>query len=221
MKNLITSPTRITKTSKTLLDLILANNKKRILSSGVVDVQISDHSLVFTILRLSAPRLQSRKIYARSYKNFNSDIFLEDLQNAPFHVMDVFDDVDDKLFAFESLYLDIINEHAPIKKFHARGNQVPFMTEQWRKSIRHRNKLWKNFTHDRTDANYALYQKQRNRCTSLRRKAIKAYFLNKSETEKPNEFGTLIVPFFSQRNQGKQTTSYWKKTGHLSKTKLR
>ena len=53
LKNLITSPTRITKTSKTLLDLILTNNKKRILSSGVVDVQISDHSLVFTILRLS------------------------------------------------------------------------------------------------------------------------------------------------------------------------
>ena len=34
--------------------------------------------------------------------------------------------MDDKLFAFESLYLDIINEQAPIKKFHARGNQVPF-----------------------------------------------------------------------------------------------
>ena len=66
LKNLITSPTRITKTSKTLLDLILTNIKKRILSSGVVDVQISDHSLVFTILRLSAPRLQSRKIGNRT-----------------------------------------------------------------------------------------------------------------------------------------------------------
>lgn len=49
--------------------------------------------------------------------------------------MDIFDDVDDKLFAFESLYLDVINEHAPVKKFHASGNQVPFMKEQWRKSI--------------------------------------------------------------------------------------
>jgi len=45
--------------------------------------------------------------------------------------MNVFDDVDDKLFAFESLYVDITNEHVPIKKFHVRGNQVPFMTEQW------------------------------------------------------------------------------------------
>ena len=70
--------------------------------------------------------------------------------------MDIFDDADDKLFAFESLYLDIINEQAPTRKFHVRKNQVPFMIEQWRKSIRHRNKLWKKFSHDRRDANYAL-----------------------------------------------------------------
>ena len=219
LKNLITSPTRITKTSKTLLDLILTNNKKRILSSGVVDVQISDHSLVFTILRLSAPRLQSRKIYARSYKNFNPNIFLEDLQNVPFHVMDVFDDVEDKLFAFESLYLDIINEQAPIKKFHVRGNQVPFMTEQWRRSIRHRNKLWKKFTHDRTDANYALYRKQRNKCTSLRRKAIKAYFLNKSETEKPNQFWNTYRPFLQSKKSRQANDILLEENGALIKDK--
>ena len=71
---------------------------------------------------------------------------IQHLQNIPFHVMDIFDDVDDKLFAFESLYLDIINEFAPVKNFHVRGNQVPFVTEEWRKSIRQRNKLWKKFT---------------------------------------------------------------------------
>jgi len=47
------------------------------------------------------------------------------------------------------------------KKFHARGNQVPVMTEQWRKFIPFDTKtLWKKFTHDRSDVNYALFQKQ-------------------------------------------------------------
>ena len=50
--------------------------------------------------------------------------------------MEFFHDVNDKLFAFESLYLDIINEHAPLKLFQVRGNQVPFVNEQWRKAIR-------------------------------------------------------------------------------------
>ena len=47
------------------------------------------------------------------------------------------------------------------------------MTEKWRKAIRHRNKLWRLFMRDRTDANYDHYKIQRNICTSLRRKVIK------------------------------------------------
>ena len=63
--NLINSPTRIDKTSETLLDIILTNNKAKTLLSGVIDVQISDHSLVYTILRRSAPRI---RFQANHYK---------------------------------------------------------------------------------------------------------------------------------------------------------
>ena len=136
----------------------------------------------------------------RSLKNFDQDLFLRDLHNVPFHVMEVFDDIDDKQYVFESLYLDILNEHAPQKQAHIRGNQIPFMNEQWRKAIRHRNKLWKKFTHQRTDANYAEYKKQRNKCTSIRRKAIKDHFKNKSETDNPRAFWEAYRPFMHSRS---------------------
>jgi len=74
-------------------------------------------------------------------KNFSQEQFLRDLHSAPFHIIDLFDDVDDKIDAFESLYLDILDEHAPLKQVHVRGNQIPYMTEQWRKAIRHRDRL--------------------------------------------------------------------------------
>ena len=112
-----------------------------------MDADISDHSLIYTILKTTAMRLRSRKIQLRSLKNFDQDLFLRDLHNVPFHVMEVFDDIDDKQYVFESLCLDILNRHAPQKQAHIRGNQIPFMNEQWRKAIRHRNKLWKKFTH--------------------------------------------------------------------------
>ena len=35
--------------------------------------------------------------------------------------MDIFEDVDDKLFVFETLFTEILDEHAPIKQFHVRG----------------------------------------------------------------------------------------------------
>ena len=34
---------------------------------------------------------------------------------APFSILDVFDEVDDKLYAFEQLYHEILNEHAPLR----------------------------------------------------------------------------------------------------------
>ena len=115
---------------------------------------------------------------------------------APFSIVEVFDEVDDKLYAFEQLYYEILNEHAPLKQTIVRGNQVPYMTEQWRKAIRHRNKLWRLFMRDRTDANYDHYKIQRNICTSLRRKAIKEHFMKKSsEPENPREFWNAYRPF--------------------------
>ena len=53
---------------------------------------------------------------------------------APFSIVEVFGEVDDKLYAFEQLYYKILNEHAPLKQTIVRGNQVPYTTEQWRKA---------------------------------------------------------------------------------------
>ena len=47
---------------------------------------------------------------------------------------------------FETLFTEVLDDHAPLKQFHVRGNQVPYMTEEWRKTIRYRNRLWRKFT---------------------------------------------------------------------------
>ena len=82
----------------------------------------------------------------------------------------MYDEVDNKLFVFESLYNDVLDEHVPLMQFHVRGGYVPNMTAEWHKAIRHRNRLWKKFTIYKTDENYALFNSQRKRCTSIRRK---------------------------------------------------
>ena len=94
---LIAKPTRKTKTEETLLDLILTNDKKKVLTSGVVDTQFSDHSLVYTILRSSAPRTRSPNICFRSLKNFSRGNFVHDMQIVPSHIIDWFHELDDKV----------------------------------------------------------------------------------------------------------------------------
>ena len=76
------------------------------------------------------------------------------------------------------------------------------MTEEWRKAIRHRNKLWRIFRRKRTDENYEQYKRQRNKCTSLRRKAIREHFRRKSsESENPREFWSAYRPFLNSKTK--------------------
>lgn len=130
---LIIEPTRKSRTSQTRL----TNNKWNTVASGVVDTHISDHSLVYTILRSLAQRAWSRKICFRSLKNFSQENFVRDMQIVPIHIIDVSDELDDKVYAFE--FLDVINKPATITQTMVRGNQVPCMMKQWRKAIRHHN----------------------------------------------------------------------------------
>ena len=52
LKQLISSPTRCTEKSKTLLDVILTSDHSTHCSSGVVNCAISDHNLIYTLIRI-------------------------------------------------------------------------------------------------------------------------------------------------------------------------
>ena len=47
LSQLITEPTRVTSSSKTLIDLCVTNSPEKVTNSGVIHLGISDHSLVF------------------------------------------------------------------------------------------------------------------------------------------------------------------------------
>ena len=68
--------------------------------------------------------MKSRKLCFRSLRYFDRDILLADLQTVPFGVIDIFGDVDDKLFVLETLFTEVLKEHAPLKQFQVRSNQV-------------------------------------------------------------------------------------------------
>ena len=48
-------------------------------------------------------------------KNFREEDFRPDIDNVPFHVASVFDDIDDIYWAQNQMFLSVLNEHAPQK----------------------------------------------------------------------------------------------------------
>ena len=68
-KQLINEATRITEDSKSLIDLILTNREHKTVQSGIIHTTLSDHSLVFCVMKGGVPNLPSRKIVFSIFEN--------------------------------------------------------------------------------------------------------------------------------------------------------
>ena len=102
---------------------------------------------------------------------------------------------------FITIFLIVLDKHAPIKKKHLRANHTNFVTKQLRKAVMKRSKLRNDFLKDRNDASQSAYRKQRNLCVTLLRKAKKQYFSNlepKLITDN-KKFWNSVKPLFSDK----------------------
>lgn len=106
-------------TSMTLIDVALTINEsfiaylgscQSLLSGGHTKTQSSEASSV---------------IFTRSYRNYNSGLFLSDLECVPFHIIDIFDDFDDQVDVFNTLFLGTLKEHSPIKRIKIKSHPNP------------------------------------------------------------------------------------------------
>ena len=115
LTQLIKEPTRITDTSRTLIDLIFVNNDHRVVKSGVIPVLLSDHYLVFCILKAGVfIKAQLRSFEYRSYKNFDANLFNDELRNVPWRITENESNIDDALLTWNKLCSEVADSHTPI-----------------------------------------------------------------------------------------------------------
>ena len=99
LRNVVRKPTCFKNVlNPSLLDVILTNTPRRLTSVLNVSLGICDfHNFICVATQMCKPKEQISHIVYRSYKHFNEELYLKDLQSAPFHVSNVFTDVDDQL----------------------------------------------------------------------------------------------------------------------------
>ena len=109
MKNVIKSATRITEDTATTIDLIIVSDTSKILNSRTFELAISDHihKLVFATLKHrrynSCPVLKE----VRHYKNLDKTEFQKSFKRVPWWVANIFDEIDDVTYCFQTFYNDI------------------------------------------------------------------------------------------------------------------
>ena len=76
---LIDKPTRVTETSRSLLDIIMVSDPALAKVSGVLEVTISDHFLVFVDNNLKSPKQAPTYVVTRTFRNYKADQFATDI----------------------------------------------------------------------------------------------------------------------------------------------
>jgi hypothetical protein len=169
-------PTRYSATCNSILDLFIASSNIPISKSSVLDIPISDHLPVLLDILYTVPKPLPSLVTRRSFKNFSKATFEKDLPAVPWCVIDVFDNPDDKVDMFNSLFLDVLDMHAPLKTVRVKKNPAPWISKSIRDEMDRRNALYRLFKRNKSTVSWEAFKVQRNHVTALQRKAKKEYF---------------------------------------------
>ena len=134
LEQLINEPTTVTKTSASLIDLVFTNKRKNISHSGVIHLGISDHSMIYAVRKLITPKSDPKIKIVRNFKNFNVNDFLSNLSQIPWETTVIQDNPNTCWKIWKSLYLGVLDRHAPFRRVRIRGNSIPWVTSDIEKT---------------------------------------------------------------------------------------
>ena len=205
LKNLIKSDTCHTKRNdkhiSTSIDVFMTNRATLFFDTNVINTGISDcHSLIGSLLKATYRRSKPYKIEYRNYKKLytNFDYFRNDINNIDKNkTLEDKSDPNKYYENFTSTFGEILNRHAPLKNKFIRGNEGGFANKKLRKAWYTRSRLRNTYNKNATDDNWNNFKTQRNICTSLKRKAKKNFFIEK--TKDRESFWKIFGPYITNR----------------------
>ena len=156
------------------------------------------HNMVITVQKLRFAKAKPKVIQYRCHKNFNNSLFRQNL-NIKLSITREYDD-------FEKAYLEVLDNHAPIKKKTVRANHVPYLSKPLRKAIMRRSNLEYKYLKNRTPENQEVYKKPKNYCSRLYKKERKSYYTNldfKNITDN-KRFWKTMMPFLTDKGVNSQ-----------------
>ena len=187
LEQIITKPTRITRNSRSLLDLILISNPSMVKHSDVVDFPgLSDHSLTYLSYSIKRPRFKPKKILRRDFRKFSTNDFNTDIEKINWlelHAIQMNDTLtpttkmNSQITFFENYFTDVVDKHAPFREVVIKKPVNPtWITDDLVKMMDSRDIYKKIFNQTNDSYFYDKFKELKNRVTHLIRKAKIADF---------------------------------------------
>lgn len=187
LTQIIDTPTRITNSTSSLIDLILVSTAENVLDQGVLENDISDHQTVFCVLKVSSKRNGPRLVTYRNFKNFNFEAFELDLFSIPWYIIFDLNNIDEKLDFLVNNILYLFDLHSPFVTSRCTKTSAPWLTDNIKLMCSMRDRALKRFKRSNNQAHWEFYKAMRNFTTQAIKREKTAYFQYKINNSTPKQ----------------------------------
>ena len=149
-----------------------------------ITIGFSDHNLIAIKRKTKVPKAPSLIIHKRSYKHFNQELFLNDVKRVNWSNVCQEEDPEVALGCFMSLFMQIVNKHAPVRKTTVRANGAPWLGNDLKSLMKQRDQAKQLAELSGVLSDRLTYCKLRNQVTKINRSSKKEYYQNKINDSK-------------------------------------
>ena len=178
---------------------MISNKEKCFKSATTNDTGLSD----FDKMVLVVLKKKIEKAKYRDYRNFDGNYFRCALR------LELSKISTHSYSSFEKVFLETLNDHAPLKQKTIRANHALYMMKTLRKAMMHRSQLETKYRKQPTDINSERYRKQKNFCSKLNKKERKKFYSNihLMQLTDNKAFWQNMKPFLSDKNKDDKMSS--------------
>ncbi|KAI8482827.1 hypothetical protein Bbelb_394890 [Branchiostoma belcheri] len=202
----IHQPTRVTETTESCIDNIYVSNPVRYKSAASVAWGPSDHHLILTCSKSGKEAGVTHQYEHRSYKHYSQQSFIDSLKSVRWDTVLDCVDVSEAWNAFTDIFLNVANEHAPLRKKTLRENNrtAPWMTDRVRNMMGRRDAARRKAIRTKVVQDWDTYRALRNQTTSLIRNEKRSHFAKAvSEAKGDQSLMWKIINTFTGRSKSK------------------
>ena len=147
----------------------------------------------------------------------NEKAFKLALQNTPWWISNLFEDLDEVVNTWELLYKNIVDEFITTRKAKIRKNSLPWVTTELRKLLNKRYKLLKIWQHTKDSLAHIRYKQARNLANIKMREAESEYWRNEFEKATNSKQFWRTVKRVQKKRTRKQKSAQSKMRTEMSK----
>ncbi|VEN38354.1 unnamed protein product [Callosobruchus maculatus] len=179
LTQIVDSPTRITKTSSSLIDVIVVPKDINVSTKGAVDIGcVSDHLLVYCGLDLKCAVPDVKHSRFRNFKRIDKNLLQDLLLLSPFQDIFYIPSINEKVSYFNSIIINIFDTVAPLREMKHMNFKPPWLTDNVRLLMSLRDKAFSKFKRTRRPSHWDYYKLLKNYTTNALRREQSAYFMH-------------------------------------------